>query len=481
MTATLPPAGETSLAASAPTPRILVADDERAVRTALEVNLGKKGWDVTLTDSAEAALAALEAQRFDVVLTDVRMPGATGLQLLERVRKSWPEVQVIVMTGQGTVHDAVTAMKAGAADYLIKPVGRDELYVIIERALAHKTLRAELIQLRREVQERYGFEHLVGTTPAMLALYEDISAVADTPATVLLQGPTGTGKELLAHALHYRSRRASQPLVRVNCTALPANLLESELFGHEKGSFTGAIRQHHGKFEQADGGTLFLDEIGEIDLSMQAKLLRVLESGEFQRVGGTGTLRTDVRVVAATNRDLRAEVGCRKLPRRPVLPAQRDHAQGPLAGRAPRRHPPARGALPPPPPGRDRPRDPVGAGRPDGRAQGGDLARQRAPAAAHRRAGRPSSTATASTSTSPCPRATRPPHPRGRRSSRPASPRTAGASLSSSRPTSASSSWPALREADGVQAAAARRLQMSTSNLSYRLKKLGIQVRTVVE
>jgi DNA-binding NtrC family response regulator len=236
------------------------------------------------------------------------MPGASGLDLLQRVRASWPDVQVVVMTGYGSVADAVTAMKAGAADYLIKPVGKDELYLILDRALERRTLRAELVKLRQEVQDRYGFDRLIGATPAMVALYEDVAAVADSQATVLLQGATGTGKELLAHALHYRSRRAAGPFVRVNCTAIPETLLESELFGHEKGAFTGALREHPGRFEQADGGTLFLDEIGEIELGMQPKLLRALESGEIQRLGSRETTKVDVRVVAATNRDLRQEV-----------------------------------------------------------------------------------------------------------------------------------------------------------------------------
>jgi len=288
-------------------PRILVVDDDRAVRSVLHVNLTKAGMHVTLCEAPDVAVEMLREAPFDVVLTDVRMPGGTGIELLSSVREHWPETPVIIMTGYGSVQDAVSAMKTGATDYIIKPIAKDELLVIIERALQQRSLRAELMMLRQEVDERYGFENLIGTTPRMLELYEEVGAVADASATVLLQGPTGTGKELLAHAIHHRSRRASGPFVRVNCAAIPESLLESELFGHEKGAFTGAIRQHQGKFEQADGGTILLDEIGEIDLYMQVKLLRVLENGEFQRVGGTTTLRVDVRVVAATNKDLRAE------------------------------------------------------------------------------------------------------------------------------------------------------------------------------
>jgi len=184
--------------------------------------------------------------------------------------------------------------------------------VVVDKALEQRALRAEVRQLRQEVRDKYGFDKLIGATPAMIHLYEDVAAVADTTATVLLQGPTGTGKELLAHAIHYRSERADKPFVRVNCAAIPESLLESELFGHERGAFSGAIRQHRGKFEQADGGTILLDEIGEIDPSVQVKLLRVLENGELQRVGGSETIHVDVRVIAATNKDLRAEARARR-------------------------------------------------------------------------------------------------------------------------------------------------------------------------
>jgi len=288
--------------------RILVVDDDRAVRSVLQVNLGKSGMDVTAVEDPQKALKLLHEAPYDLVLTDVKMPGATGLELLVKSRAAWPDMPVVVMTGYGSVADAVAAMKSGASDYIIKPVAKDELVLIIERALEHKALRAELIQLRQEVDDRYGFDKLIGTTPAMVALYQDVAAIADTSATVLLEGPTGTGKELLAHAIHYRSRRSAGPFIRVNCAAIPESLLESELFGHEKGAFTGAIRRHQGKFEQADGGSLLLDEIGDINQYTQVKLLRVLENGEFARVGGTDSLRCDVRVIAATNKNLRAEV-----------------------------------------------------------------------------------------------------------------------------------------------------------------------------
>jgi len=291
-----------------PVPRILVVDDDRAVRNVLQIHLRKKGYDVTLVSSGEQALRAVADRPVDVVLTDVAMPGMGGIELLKRLKAAHPEVRVVVMTGYGSVADAVTAMKTGADDYIIKPVSKDTVLLLVERALAEKALLAELVQLRQEVQEKYGFEKIIGGTPAILEVFEQIQAVADTSARVLVQGPTGTGKELIAHAIHYRSGRAQRPFVRLNCAALPESLLESELFGHEKGAFTGAIRQHRGKFEQAHGGTLFLDEIGEITLATQVKLLRVLEVGEIQRVGSSETLRVDVRVIAATNRDLREEV-----------------------------------------------------------------------------------------------------------------------------------------------------------------------------
>jgi DNA-binding NtrC family response regulator len=287
---------------------VLVVDDEKAVRSALRVNLGRAGFDVELTASAEEALERVATARPDLVLTDVKMPGMDGHALLDRLQAIDPDLPVVIMTGHGSVENAVLAMRAGAADYLIKPVRRDELVVVLERALHTRRLEVEVQSLRARLEQRDHYETLIGATPEMQRVYELIDAVAPSEALVLVTGPTGTGKELISHAIHSRSRRADGPFVVVNCAALPEGLLESELFGHEKGAFTGAVRRHEGRFEQADGGTLLLDEIGEVPLATQVRLLRVLESGELQRVGSRQSIHVDVRVVAATNRQLEDEV-----------------------------------------------------------------------------------------------------------------------------------------------------------------------------
>ena len=293
---------------SARAARVLVVDDEPAVRSALRVNLARAGYDVALASSAEEALRGLREKAADVVLTDVTMPGAGGLHLLETLRQDRPELPVILMTGHGSVESAVAAMKAGASDYIIKPVSKDELLVILERTLRERALLAEVRELREVVAQHRGFEKLVGATPAMRRVYALVAAVAESDALVLLTGPTGTGKELLAQAIHERSPRKDRPFVRVNCAALPEGLLESELFGHEKGAFTGAFSRRDGRFRQADGGTLLLDEVSEIPLPTQVKLLRFLQERTFERVGGNETLKVDVRILAASNRDLKQQI-----------------------------------------------------------------------------------------------------------------------------------------------------------------------------
>jgi len=289
------------------TRRIVVVDDDHAVRTALHVNLQKAGFEVHLANSGDAAISILQEREIDICLSDVKMPGMNGIEFLQQVQNRWPNIPVVMMTGHGTIENAVTAMKTGASQYIIKPISKDELVVILEHTLEESALRKEVDQLRKELDNKFGFEQLIGINTKMRAVYNLVASVAEADALVMLTGATGTGKELLAHAIHQRSGRKG-PYVAVNCAALPEGLLESELFGHERGAFTGAVRQHRGKFEQAAGGTLLLDEIGEVSLATQARLLRVLESGDLQRVGGTKTIRVNVRVIVSTNRDLAEEV-----------------------------------------------------------------------------------------------------------------------------------------------------------------------------
>ena len=288
-------------------PVVLVVDDEKNTREGLGRAL-RRDYDVVLAESAAAALKALDERPADVMLSDVRMPGEDGLALLRKVREKHPATVCILLTAYGTVETAVEAMKLGAQNFLTKPVNLDQLDLVLERALRARDLERENRDLKRRLDARYGLENIVGSSPAMERLFDVIRQAAPTQATVLIEGASGTGKELVAQAIHHLSPRSSGPFVAVQCGALPATLLESELFGHEKGAFTGAIERRKGRFERADGGTLFLDEISEIDLSVQVKLLRVLETRQFERVGGTETLSTDIRIIAATNRDLKAYV-----------------------------------------------------------------------------------------------------------------------------------------------------------------------------
>jgi two-component system response regulator HydG len=288
--------------------RILVVDDEASARNALTEILSDEGYSVSAASDGFKALALAGEQAPEIVLTDVKMPGMDGLHLLEELRGRFPETAVILMTAFGAVESAVRAMRHGAADYLVKPLNSDELLVVIERSLEQVRLRQEAARLRQQVSERYRFENIVGSSPQMQQLFKSVAQIAPSKATVLVTGESGTGKELIAAAIHQHSGRAEQPFVKLHCAALAESLLESELFGHERGAFTGAERRRIGRFEQADGGTLFLDEIGEISPATQVKLLRVLQEHEFERVGGNQSVKVDVRVVAATNRDLKAMV-----------------------------------------------------------------------------------------------------------------------------------------------------------------------------
>jgi DNA-binding NtrC family response regulator len=287
---------------------VLVVDDEPAARNGLVELLTAEGYAVETAGDGFKALGRVAAFAPELVLTDFNMPGMDGIELLEKLKEHDPELPVVLMTAYGAVETAVTAMKKGAADYLQKPLNLDELLIVIERALERTRLRRETSELRSRLEERYSFENIVGSSPEMQQVFKTIAQIAPSRATVLISGESGTGKELVAAAIHHRSPRSAGPFVRLHCAALAETLLESELFGHERGAYTGADRKREGRFEQANGGTLFLDEIGEISLATQVKLLRVLQEREFERVGGNQTLKVDVRVIAATNRDLKAMV-----------------------------------------------------------------------------------------------------------------------------------------------------------------------------
>jgi len=289
--------------------RVVVIDDEVNAAAALETLLREDGYEVAKANDGRAGLLMVEKQDPDVVLTDLRMPEIDGIELLTRIKKIRPETMVILMTAYGTVKTAVKAMKLGAEDYLSKPIDVEELEVVLQKTIEKKRLLEETRFLRERLDLKYSLENLVGESPEMLTAFKTVRQVAPSAASVLLMGESGTGKELFAQALHQNSPRRNKPFVKVACSSLPETLLESELFGHEKGSFTGALYSRAGRFEIADGGTLFLDEIGDISPTVQIKLLRFLEEREFERVGGNRTFKVDVRIVAATHRDLRKKLG----------------------------------------------------------------------------------------------------------------------------------------------------------------------------
>jgi len=287
---------------------VLVVDDEEAQRKVLAGFLRKRGFEVIAASGVDEALGHAASRTIDLTITDLKMPGKGGLELLEGLHGINPEVPVIVVTAFGTVASAVDAMKRGAADYLTKPVDLDELEVLVARTLERRALVSENRELRRQLESRYRLQGLATDNAKMAEAINLAARAAASRATILIRGESGTGKELMARAIHVASPRSKGPLVSVNAAALPETLLESELFGHERGAFTGAEREHRGRFELADRGTLFLDEIGDLPRPTQAKLLRVLQEQAFQRLGGTRTIKVDVRVVAATNRDLEAMV-----------------------------------------------------------------------------------------------------------------------------------------------------------------------------
>jgi two-component system response regulator HydG len=294
--------------AAAPPATLLVADDDPAVRQSLERALTREGYAVVLAPDGQAALERLRAGGIDLVLSDLRMPGLTGLEFLVQGKAAIPDVDFILLTAFGTVEEAVKAMKDGAIDFITKPFQRAQLVKVVRQALERRALIAQNRALQQRLEDLLGQGHMIGVSPAFRRMMTLVEQVADSSATVLIQGESGTGKEGVAKSLHERSSRRAGPFVAVNCAALPETLLESELFGYEKGAFTGAAARKEGRFELADGGTLFLDEVADLSPVTQPKILRVLQEGEFERVGGTRTSRVDVRIVTATNQDLAALV-----------------------------------------------------------------------------------------------------------------------------------------------------------------------------
>lgn len=284
--------------------KILIVEDDINTLNGLAEILEEEKYEISKAKNARQALGEFKKNSFDLVLMDYLLPDQDGLELSGSVLENQPEIKIVMMTAFGTVKNAVNAMKMGIYDYLTKPINLDELLIIIRRALEEKRLIDENIDLKSKINRTYRFENIIGVSGKMQEVFQKISKVAVTDATVLIRGESGTGKELIARAIHYQSRRQSQPLVEINCASIPENLLESEIFGHEKGAFTGAYKMKKGKFEVADKGTIFLDEIGELPHSLQAKLLRVLQERRFNRVGGVDNIEVDVRLIAATNADL---------------------------------------------------------------------------------------------------------------------------------------------------------------------------------
>jgi len=285
--------------------RILVADDEESMRWVLSKALRKKGYTVDLARDGDEALRLIQTASYDLAILDIKMPGISGLDLLEKAREVRSDLLMVIMTAEASMRNAVEAMKRGAYDYLTKPFDLDVIDALIEKVSRAREMTSQVAVLKEELKDRYQLEkNIIGNSPAMREIYKTIGKVAPSDMTILIQGESGTGKELIARAIHFNSRRIGKPFIALNCAAIPKELLESELFGFEKGAFTGATERKLGKFEQANGGTIFLDEIGDMPLDLQAKILRVLQEREVTRTGGNQSLRVDVRIVAATNQEL---------------------------------------------------------------------------------------------------------------------------------------------------------------------------------
>ncbi len=287
---------------------ILLVDDEQNTREALSIALGREGYNIIPASNGGEGMKLLEKEPVDLIITDLMMPGVSGMDLLDFARKHRPEVMVIMITGHASVETAITAMKNGAFDYITKPIKLDEVKIVIHQATDKRNLLLENISLKKELKGKYTFDNIIGTSRPMQEIFSVMERVVNSDSTVLITGDSGTGKELVAKALHYNGPRKENPFVAINCAAIPSELLESELFGHVKGSFTGAVANKPGKFEQANTGTMFLDEIGSMTMALQGKLLRVLQEKEIERVGGAKPMKIDVRIISATNTDLEKAV-----------------------------------------------------------------------------------------------------------------------------------------------------------------------------
>lgn len=284
--------------------KILIVEDNEYVLESIKLLLSKEGYDVATASDGLAAIELFKNGQYDLVIADIKMPQMDGMELLQRLKSESPDISVIIMTAFGSIKNAVEAMKMGASDYITKPISSEEIKLVIQKVFEKQDLVTEVKTLREELEGRYKLDNIIGKNQKMQEIYDLILNVSLTDATVLIMGETGTGKELVAKSMHFNSGRKNKPFVPINCSALPETLLESELFGHEQGAFTGAVKQRLGKFELANGGTIFFDEIGDLPPSIQTKLLRVLQEKEFERVGGNQTIKVDVRILAATNKDL---------------------------------------------------------------------------------------------------------------------------------------------------------------------------------
>lgn len=289
-------------------PRILLVDDDKNTANGLRKILLQDGYDASCAFTGNEALNLIETGHFNIIITDMKLPDISGLSIIEKAKKKDNDITVVMITAFSSVQNAIDAMKKGADDYLTKPVNIDELELILKRIWERQLLVLQNKELRQQLNDKYDFSGIIGNTPEMQDIFKTITEIAPTEASVLIYGETGTGKELIANAIHYNSDRKDKPFIALHCASLSEGVLESELFGHEKGAFTGAISQRRGRFELANGGSLFLDEIGEMNSQVQVKLLRVLETGRFERVGGEKTLESDVRIIAATNKDMDKEI-----------------------------------------------------------------------------------------------------------------------------------------------------------------------------